>query len=84
MSQCKIIRRVLVTHGIMSFDGSPMKITGKTWEIRECGTPIFGENSNKRKVCDSCLKGWTVKTNFMVDSPENKKLIEKEEKLLGI
>lgn len=72
---CKIMRKILVHHGTMSLDGKPPKYTKKEWVTEECGTPIFGPNSNDKKVCDSCLKGWSVKENSMIDSPANIKLL---------
>lgn len=77
---CQIVRCMLVTHGTMSMNGGGTTWGKKEWVTEKCGAPIFGKDSHKRKVCDSCLKGWTSELNYMVETPGNTKLIEQESK----
>lgn len=81
---CQIIRKKLVKSGIMQFDGKPMKITSEKWVTEKCDTPIFGKDSHKRKVYDSCIEGWTHEENYMVRNATNKKLLAQATKSLHV
>lgn len=75
---CKIKRRMLVTHGILTL-GEGVKDTHQEWQEKECGSPIFpkrdGSFPHGKSVCGSCAKGWTHEHNFMIDIPSNYELL---------
>lgn len=70
---CKITRRKLVKFGTITMGGD-YKEEGQEWRIEECGMSIFG--SGQKEVCSSCLKGWTHEHNYMLETKQNKKLLE--------
>lgn len=75
------MRRKLVTIGSFNmFTGESSKEKKQEWREEECGTPIFGNNSQHRKVCDSCLNGWTHENNYILNTEANKKLLEQKSK----
>jgi hypothetical protein len=71
---CLIMRRKLVTLGSMSLATGKIKEKGQEWREEPCATPIFGTGQDK--VCKSCLSGWTHEHNYMLDTEDNKKLLE--------
>jgi hypothetical protein len=72
---CKIIRRKLVTLGTLTLGSGEYNEKGQEWRTEACGTPIFGDG--QKEVCSSCLNGWTHENNYMLDTEENKNLLEK-------
>ena len=76
---CKIKRRMWITHGSMFLDGSDPEYLHSEWVEEECGTPIFS-NDKTRVVCASCLKGWSHQENFMLDTAENRRLLSEAKK----
>lgn len=70
---CKIMRRMWITHGFMSLDGTESEESHSEWVEQECGTPIFNGNKD---VCSSCLSGWEHPENKMLDTDANKKLLK--------
>lgn len=71
---CKIIRKKLVKFGTTTMGGE-YKEKGQEWRTEECGIPIF--SNGQKEVCSSCLKGWTHENNYMLDTEENKKLLDR-------
>lgn len=74
---CQILRKKLVTlHKLHLYMGTMTDNIRTEWRTETCDTPIFGQHG--RKVCDSCLSGWTHEHNFMLDLPENMHLLDEE------
>ena len=65
MSNCKIERRVVVSHGTFNPMTKRSTIRSTTTEIRPCGTPLFSEREIKTGICKSCYSGWSVEGNAL-------------------
>lgn len=72
---CKIIRKKLITKGVLTPSGIVEYKDNKEWRVEECGIPLF--SNDVEEVCSSCLKGWTHEHNYMLDTKENADLIKK-------
>lgn len=68
MADCNVLRRMLVTHGNMSLtDGNGMKRTRQEWEVRACGTPLFGYREEEPGMCRACATEWIHEHNYPCD-----------------
>lgn len=69
---CTVVRRVLVTHGTMRFNHGEdtYRKTGKEWQTKACGIPLFGDDERQRGTCKGCHKGWEHPHNYPADRPQ--------------
>lgn len=81
MTDCKIKRRKLIRFGTINMGTGKSTNKGEKWVEEECHTPIFSDIKDLN-VCNSCLKGWTHKQNYMLETKENRKLIIDAKKLI--
>lgn len=68
MDDCKIERRILVTHGTLDLATGASNIERRELETRACGTPLFSEQERAVGACKSCLSGWTHKHNYPTET----------------
>lgn len=64
---CPVERKKLVRRGTLDLGtGEESNLDAGTWEIEECGTPLFGKDRTIG-VCRACLEGWHVERNAPTD-----------------
>lgn len=68
-NSCTVVRRMLITHGTMTFNGGgdTYREGHKEWVTRECAIPLFGDDERQRGTCRSCHKGWEHPNNYPAD-----------------
>jgi hypothetical protein len=64
MVDCKIERRILVTHSKLDLQTGDSSVERQEWVTRECGTPLFSD----ARACKSCLSGWTHEHNYPTET----------------
>ena len=60
---CNVERRVLVTHGTVTWGTGEYTPGERIWETRLCGTTLFGRDGGTG-ICPSCMRGWTHPENY--------------------
>jgi hypothetical protein len=65
--ECTVIRRMLVTHSLLSLRTGESTETGSEWVTRACGSPLFNADERASGICKSCAKGWKHPHNYRAD-----------------
>ena len=74
-SSCTMIRRVEVTHGVMSLDGAPYRETGRETVTQRCGVPLFAGADRTSGCCKGCAAGWEVEGNRRATEEERREFL---------
>lgn len=69
-ADCQIVRVVKIT----SLNPLTWDETSWRWEIKPCGTPLFGNRANVG-ICKSCSNGWEVPDSQFASSDEKAKAL---------
>ncbi len=64
---CTKMRRMLITHSVLTFNTANVQELGSEWVTQACGVPLFNDAERETGICKSCAKGWTHENNYPVD-----------------